>query len=212
MTEFVEFSASDGTQLRGELRQAGTDWAVLVHEFGRDLDGWRPLAADLRRREISVLAFDLRGHGGSDGEPDRATIADDVAAALGFATASGAGRMFAAGAGVSVPPAIGVAEREKCHAFIAIGAAAHKDAPVRIPRLVILASRDAEQTKAAAELQRGSGWAVVVNVPSDEQGLDLLAGRWSMNVRSYVVGFLRERRTTPEAKPRLRGIDKARRR
>ena len=41
-------------------------WVVLVHDVGDDIDVWRPLRVALAARGWSVLALDLRGHGGSD--------------------------------------------------------------------------------------------------------------------------------------------------
>lgn len=53
-----------GVLHRAWLRQGEGRPLVLIHGFGADLDGWRPLVASLADRR-PVLAVDLPGHGGS---------------------------------------------------------------------------------------------------------------------------------------------------
>jgi pimeloyl-ACP methyl ester carboxylesterase len=183
MTEFVEF----GT-LRGELTRAADDWIVLVHESGRDLDGWKPVVSDLARLPLTVLAFDLRGHGGSDGSPG--SVEEDVHAALEFARAGGARSVLVAAAGDSVAPSLTAAET--AGGFVALGPTGAPVAAPRLPRLIVVASRDEEQVAAAASLRAGGGWAVVVNIPTSERGLELLAGAWGTGVRSHMLVFVKD--------------------
>src|SRR5579871_4101559 len=67
MIEVVEFTAADGVALRGELHPGDQHWAILVHDRDADLDSLAPLAAELAQNGFTVLAFDQRGHGLSDG-------------------------------------------------------------------------------------------------------------------------------------------------
>jgi pimeloyl-ACP methyl ester carboxylesterase len=181
MTEFVEFGP-----LRGELTPGGGDWIVLVHESGRDLDGWKPVVPELARLPLSVLAFDLRGHGGSDDSPG--AVDEDVQAALEFARASGARNVFVAAGGDSVAPAL--AASEAAAGFVAIGPTSASTST--LSRLIVVASRDENQVAAAASLRAGGGWAVVVNIPTAERGLDLLAGDWGTGVRSHMLVFVKD--------------------
>jgi pimeloyl-ACP methyl ester carboxylesterase len=191
MTEFVEFRAADAT-LRGELTRAGADWIVLVHELGRDLDGWKPVVPDLARLPLTVLAFDLRGHGGSDGSPRTDTVDADVEAALELARADGARSVLVAAGGDSVAPALAAAERASAAGFVALGPTAAPTAASRLPRLIVVGSRDEEQNAAVTSLRAGGGWAVAVNVPTPERGLDLLAGDWSTSVRNHMLVFVKD--------------------
>jgi pimeloyl-ACP methyl ester carboxylesterase len=180
MTEFVEFGP-----LSGELTRGGDDWIVLVHESGRDLDGWKPVVPELARL-LTVLAFDLRGHGGSDGSPR--SVEEDVHAALEFARAGAARSVLVAAAGDSVAPAAACASA----GFVALGPTGAPVAPASVPRLIVVASRDEEQVAAGASLRAGGGWAVVVNIPTAERGLDLLAGDWGSGVRSHLLVFVKD--------------------
>jgi hypothetical protein len=85
----VAFRSSDGKLLRGWLFSLGDRAVVMVHgKDGRRLDGERSvaLARSFTAHGYSVLAFDLRGHGESEG--DRFSLGEyerlDVAAAVGF--------------------------------------------------------------------------------------------------------------------------------
>src|SRR6266568_1953493 len=87
--EDVSFRSSDGKLLRGWLFPRGDRAVVMVHgKDGRRLDGERTvaLARAFTASGYSVLAFDLRGHGESEG--DRFSLGEyerlDVAAAVGF--------------------------------------------------------------------------------------------------------------------------------
>ena len=84
----VEFVTDDGVTLRGECRGGDRDWLVLVHDLGSDLDCW-DLFPELWAWPLSVLAFDLRGHGGSDGISSLSCVQCDVVAATGFARSHG---------------------------------------------------------------------------------------------------------------------------
>jgi len=65
----VSWTAADGTQLAGMLYEAGRQapGVVLVHMLGRSKDEWAVVAARLQEAGATVLAMDLRGHGGSGG-------------------------------------------------------------------------------------------------------------------------------------------------
>lgn len=65
---------------RAWLRQGSGAPVVLVHGFGADLNGWRPLLAGLAL-DRPVLAIDLPGHGASplSGVPTLDLLADAVA-------------------------------------------------------------------------------------------------------------------------------------
>lgn len=69
----VEFPAQDGSVLRGELHQpdgktrSGWPLVVLLHGLVSSRVEWYDFPASLAAKGWSVLAFDFRGHGESDG-------------------------------------------------------------------------------------------------------------------------------------------------
>ncbi len=195
MTEAVEVEARDGAVLRGELEEAGSDWAVLVHDLGEDIDAWRPLRRRLARSGMSVLAVDLRGHGGSDGDVDPAHTAGDLTAALAFARDRGARRIYLGAAGESARAALEVGPAQGCEALVLLGPVGDDLAGGRLPRLSVVSSRDAQQQAAARALHRGPGWSLVANVPVEASGCGLLAGDWGASVQDHVAAFLADRRS-----------------
>jgi uncharacterized protein len=85
--EAVEFASRDGTRLRGLLLRGRRDHPALVlcHGYQRSIEEPFALGVELWQRGFSVLVFDFRGCGRSDGryttlgndEPDDVIAAVD---------------------------------------------------------------------------------------------------------------------------------------
>lgn len=191
MIEAVEIEAPGQVVLRGEARAAGDAWIVLVHALGSDLDRWNPLV-EVLDDSLSVLAADLRGHGGSDGIRDNARAGDDVAAMLAYARGRGAEVLVAVGAGDVAAAVLETAERFEANAVVLLGPTGDLGGVGTVPRFVVAAAEDPEQVAAADLLQRAAGWSLIANVPTAEKGTELLTGSWGTNVRAYVTSFLRD--------------------
>jgi len=82
----VQLRASDGVTLAATVYEARPGPAVvLVHMLTRTKEDWRPLAERLQAAGLTALAFDLRGHGQSEGvAAPSAAMALDVRAALNW--------------------------------------------------------------------------------------------------------------------------------
>lgn len=195
----VELSAADGLTLRGLCWENGPSWALLVHDAGEDLDAWEDLPETLGGRGWSVLALDLRGHGGSDDpwDPDRADL--DAEAAAVFARARGAGAVCAVAAGFAGLACLRTAARIEMNALVLLspspldergtdglrGAGASK--------LIIVGSQDAKASADAEALARASiGWVLIVSLPTAERGIALLHGQHGVQAREQALAFLEE--------------------
>lgn len=88
--EAAAFVTKDGFRLEGELHGSGPRGVALVHAPGADRRSWRSYARTLAGQGFNVLAFDLRGHGGSAGDRSPAQADRDVGAATEFLRSSGA--------------------------------------------------------------------------------------------------------------------------
>ncbi len=187
----IEIAVDDGITLRGETRPGGRLWAVLVHDQGEDLDHWRDVPEQLAGFGVGVIAIDLRGHGGSGGRADPASVPDDLEAVIDTARSGGAEVVVAVAAGATAAAAL---DRSSADAVVAItptspGGDPHPDRP--FARLLVV-TRDADAEMAAAALQAQPGRrTLVARVPVDDTGLALLAGEWGSNVVSYIVAFVR---------------------
>jgi pimeloyl-ACP methyl ester carboxylesterase len=191
MIDAVEIETPGGVVLRGQARVAGDCWIVLVHAFGRDLDMWRPLLDELDE-PFSVLAVDLRGHGGSDGSPAAEQAEQDVAALLEYTRGCGADTLVAVAAGDVASAVLAAAARSAADAVVLLGPSGDVGDPGAVPRFVVCASEDPDQVIAAEALQRAPGWSLIANVPTAENGADLVEGAWATNVLAYVSSFVRD--------------------
>ena len=63
--ESVSFSTSDGGEIQAHLYRGGDRAVVLAHGKVFDKESWQPLAAELVKHGLSVLALDFRSYGDS---------------------------------------------------------------------------------------------------------------------------------------------------
>jgi len=196
----VDVLLPDGLVLRGQRYGEGSRWVILVHDTGEDLDAWQPLVRPLVREGYSVLAFDLRGHGISDGEWEPERLVDDVLAVLALASARGAERLYVIGGGAGATAAIAAAGAQEVRALVALsprsgleGLSPDAIRRSRAPKLVIAGSKDADAAEQATWVaRRVLGWCVQESPPVSEQGTALLRSAWGDHVREHVLAFLRD--------------------
>lgn len=74
----VEVVGENGVSLRGLEWPTPGPPVIFVHDYGADLDQWESLTVGLSDAGYRVVSLELSGHGLSDGEPDTATVAEDV--------------------------------------------------------------------------------------------------------------------------------------
>jgi pimeloyl-ACP methyl ester carboxylesterase len=190
MTQAVEISTRGGVLLRGELQEGGPAWVVLVHDMGQDLDFWRPLR--LSGDGLSVLAVDLRGHGGSEGNADVASTASDLVDVLAFARERGAEITVVGAAGGSVNAALEAAAETGAAGLAAICPLGEEVNGASMPKLVVVAEDERRQVAAGRALQCSPGSAIVVNLPVSGGSAEVVSGAWRTNVESYVRAFVRD--------------------
>jgi pimeloyl-ACP methyl ester carboxylesterase len=205
----VEFGGPDTPVLRGQRFGAGERWAVLVHGEGKDLDGWRQVAAWLAGRGLSVLAFDLPGHGASDDpwEPQLALPA--VVAAVDFARAQGSRQVHLMGEGVGAIAALAVAAGGSGDIASVAAFSPQRDDRVakfsevreaRVPKLILVGSLDPAAAESAEAVFRGAiGPCEMARFPVAAQGADLLSGEWGPQVREKVLAHLLRQGQAPPA-------------
>ncbi len=79
----VTFKTDDGLQLHGWLYRAAGEHAPLLvwmHGNGGNITERAPMAAELANRGVSVLLFDWRGYGKSEGTPSEDALYHDAPA------------------------------------------------------------------------------------------------------------------------------------
>ena len=74
----IEVTLENGLTMRGyEWPMRGAP-VILLHDHDDDLDAWRGIDQELAEKSFRVINLELRGHGFSDGEPDRDLLLSDV--------------------------------------------------------------------------------------------------------------------------------------
>jgi pimeloyl-ACP methyl ester carboxylesterase len=183
----AEFEGPGGLTLRGLRFGAAERWIVLVHDEGRDLDGWRRLAVWLAEHGFCALAFDLPGHGASDAPWDPALAPAAVLSALAFATGSGARQLHLGGEGVGATAVLAAAAAapDASAAILASPSPDERVAPfaelreARLPKLILVGSQSPGAVAKAEAIYRGSiGPCELVQFPVADQGTALFGGDW----------------------------------
>ncbi|HYT12856.1 MAG TPA: alpha/beta fold hydrolase [Candidatus Nitrosopolaris sp.] len=196
----VEFAGPRALTLRGLRSGEGDRWAVLVHGEGRDVDGWRPLAAFLAGSGFSVLAVDLPGHGASDDPWESALALPAVMAAIDFARSESSRQIHLVGEGVGAMAALAAATdpTRQVASIVAISPVADgrvaeliEVREARAPKLIVVGSLSPDALECAEAVFRGAiGPCQMVKLPVAAQGTDLLAGEWGVHVREKVLEHL----------------------
>lgn len=202
----VETTTPDHTVVRGELVTGGTtNWLVLVHDAGGDIDEWLPLRLALRGEEWNLLAFDLPGHGGSEGEWDPAAGPDQVQAGIDFARREGASHVAVVAPGAASMWALEAMARGLDDADTALadslvmltpGPVGDAD-PDRIrgdglAKTILSGAFAPGLEDAVTLLQASIGWTVAVRFPTDARGTALLTGEQGVNAANKIAAFIRE--------------------
>jgi alpha/beta superfamily hydrolase len=108
----VAFVTDDGVTLRGRLWQGDDLGIVVAPAFGGGATELMDVSRDLARSGHTVLVYDLRGQGASEGEEDVEALADDLAAAVEDLRTRGAERVYVLGFQHSATAAVQLAARD----------------------------------------------------------------------------------------------------
>jgi len=107
----VKLTAEDGTRLTAEREGSGASGVVLVHGDGGSSADWKSLVGRLASNGYSVLAVDLRGHGGSKppdspADDDYLVMEKDVNAAVVWLKKNGSENITVIGASLGANVAL----------------------------------------------------------------------------------------------------------
>jgi pimeloyl-ACP methyl ester carboxylesterase len=98
----ITLETEDGLELVGfvfqpEVADDKHIGLLLAHENGSNYHSWDPLVETFTKMGFTVLAFDFRGFGGSDGRSDFSSLGMDIAPALDFLQGMGFDRIVCMG-------------------------------------------------------------------------------------------------------------------
>ena len=215
--EAVEIAVATGVTLRGQRWGQSNAWIILLHEPGEDndLDRWKPLDAAFASADWTVLNVDLRGHGASDGEWDPAHAPADIAALVADARTRGASFLAIAAAGASAIHTLQSARDVKADTLILLSPPLDPNGPVSDLRgtgeakLIVVGGGDPAARSCGERLCKVAiGWVMLLNLPSDDQGTDLLRGHVAPHLMEHFARFMREQRHLARLRTRASGGEK----
>jgi alpha-beta hydrolase superfamily lysophospholipase len=186
--------------LRGLRLGSDERCAILVHGEGQDLDAWGSLTGWLGTHGLCVLAFDLPGHGASDGDWEPALATESVLAAVDFARSEGAGQLHLIGAEAGGLAVLAAAARAGHEAASVVALSPTTDERVaslteireaRAPKLILVGSRDRDGVEEAEAVYRGAiGHCELTRFPVSARGTGLLTCDWGSHVREKVLAHV----------------------
>ena len=189
-----------GPILRGERWGGGANVAVLVHAAGEDLDAWGDLPAHLVGQGLAAIAFDLPGHGLSDGAWEPGLLVGSIRAVTLHARSAGAVRVFLVAAGASVLGALRAGAAGDVDALVGLSPPDLRNErslpevrAATLPKLLLVGGGEETAVAAARRLvRRCVGWTVLSTLPTGEQGTSLAVGPRGAPAREQIAGFLRD--------------------
>jgi pimeloyl-ACP methyl ester carboxylesterase len=196
--EWVEIPSGD-VVLRGHRWAGDPLTIVLLHApgDGNDLDRWRPLIPYLIGNKATILAIDLRGHGASDGDWDESHAVTDIATVVDHIRDTSFPIVLCA-EGDSAFAALRTAESSEVDGLILLSPSVVDGELPRgagVTKLIVTGNSDQDYVKYITRLRNASiGPALALLLPTDTQGVDILASKTASTCRAHIMKFLNERR------------------
>jgi len=137
----VDFKTRDGVTLHGWFYRSGEPLLIFFHGNAGNITERAPEAIEMARRGISVLLFDWRGYGKSEGAPSESGLFDDALAAYDFGRTKTNGDIVLYGESLGGPYAAYVATKRKARCVViensfpslaAIGNALYRPLPLGV--------------------------------------------------------------------------------
>ena len=97
----VTFRTPDGVDLEADLLPGNSTWVLLAHMRPADRTSWSEFAPMLNEAGYTVLAYDNRGYGGSEGTREPFELEIDATSAIAYAYENDARRLVFVGASMN---------------------------------------------------------------------------------------------------------------
>lgn len=184
--------------------RSGEHCAILVHEpaTDHDLDDLVGLAVAVVSSGASAIMWDLRGHGGSDGEwRDGCYQRRDLSEQIAWARSQFSGKIAVISVGWTVYPTLDLAEDAKIDPLVLISPTSIEMSGVELSRfrapgaskLIVIGGADPDVRRTASMLlDRSIGWTLVTSVGSPNEGTGLLSGHAGDRTAEHIAMFLRD--------------------
>jgi pimeloyl-ACP methyl ester carboxylesterase len=175
---------SGGNTLEATLWPGGTTWVVLGHMLPTDKSSWNAFAALLQEAGYSVVAYNNRGFGASEGAREPFALYQDAAAALSYAQENGATHLVYGGASMNGATAVklgvfyefsAILVLSGVRSFPSVTDAVSAMFEVDEPTLFVAAEDDRPAVADLDEFLARSQTADYIVIPEGGHGTDMLA-------------------------------------
>ena len=188
--------------LDGRVFGDGPTGVILAHMRLDDQSSWYPLATELADTgEFTVLTFDFRGFGESEGEKQFDRVDADLEAAVQYARRRlGLEKIFLVGASMGGTASLVVAARDQVAGVVAISApsqfppldAVEAVSDINSPKLFVVSENDVPQFRAQQEFWEMAREPKAQHVyEGDTHGTALLTSPHGDDLRRRILDFLR---------------------
>ncbi|AOY01170.1 hypothetical protein BJP62_12390 [Jeongeupia sp. USM3] len=195
----VSFTTDDGIRLAGRRYGKGDAWIILSHQANRDQASWEDFAAALAKDGYTVLSYDFRGYGQSQGRQAPAQAGQDLNAALAYARAQGAQRLGLVGASMGAMATVPAALEASPQAVVllsiapAYGSLAVSDDALKalaVPRLFVSARYDSSHADSERMAAAAGVADTLIVSKGGGHGVDIFGSADGAAIRQQVVVFL----------------------
>ncbi|MCL5073698.1 MAG: alpha/beta fold hydrolase [Actinobacteria bacterium] len=118
----INFKTDDGININGNIFGNFNRLVILSHMYPTDQTSWIKFAKFLNENNISVLTYDFRGYGKSEGKKDMPNIYKDLEAALKFLNQYDLSKIYLMGASMGGTASILAASESDVNGVITISA------------------------------------------------------------------------------------------
>ncbi|BCL77062.1 hypothetical protein JHS3_27980 [Jeongeupia sp. HS-3] len=195
----VSFTSDDGLKLDGRRYGKGDAWIIVSHQSNRDQASWEDFAAALAKDGYTVLSYDFRGYGLSQGKQAPGDAGTDLKAALAYARSEGAQRLGLVGASMGAIATVATAAQTTPQAVVLMsispsyGSLAASDDALKaltVPRLFVSAKYDSSHADSERMAATASAADTLIVSKGGGHGTDIFGGTDGAAIQQKVVAFL----------------------
>ena len=195
----VEFSATDGTQLRGRHYGSGDVTVVLAHMLPSDQESWTEFASTLNVEGYAAFSFNFRGYAPSKGDKDIDQIDKDLEGALQYLEGQGVEKFVIIGASMGGTAAVKVAAHRDILGIVTLSApleiqgfSAEEDVSLVTAPMAFFSAEDdrSAQRSAAVFYDAANSKKLLETFTGSEHGTDLLYGQHAAGIQERIFEWL----------------------
>ncbi len=151
----IVFLTADGGRISADLYEAGSQAVILAHGAIFNKESWQPLAAQIAKAKITVLAINFRGYGQSQSGKQTSALEEDILGAIAYLQQKGFNNISVLGAsmggGASARAAVKAAKGEIARLILLSPVPIKRPQDIHTGVTVYIASKNEGMAKSIAQ-------------------------------------------------------------